>query len=153
MKLNELKAVLARHPEQILRFVLPNGRMVPAHAHITEVAHVDKRFVDCGGTMRNDSVCRLQTWTAQDYHHRLTAAKLLGILNKASAFLSSEEVDVDVEHELEYVSQFPVEHVEVEGPELRLKLSTYHTACLANDQCGLPQAAQPLLFKPLAALR
>jgi hypothetical protein len=153
MKLNELKAALAKHPEQRLRFVLPDGRMVPAHAHITEVARVDKRFVDCGGTLRNDSVCRLQTWTAQDFHHRLSAGKLLDILNKAAAFLPGGDVEVDVEHELEFVSQFPLENVEVDGPELRLNLSTRHTACLASDQCGVPAAMLPVRFKPLPGWR
>ena len=88
MKLNELKAALARHPETTLRFILPNGEAVPAHAHVTEVARIEKRFIDCGGTLRNDLMCRLQTWTANDYEHRLMAGKLLGILNKAGSFQS-----------------------------------------------------------------
>jgi hypothetical protein len=153
MKLNELKAALARHPEQVLRFALPNGSLIPAHAHVTEVARIDKRFVDCGGTLRQESVCRIQTWTAQDFHHRLTAAKLLGILNKTGTILRSDELEVDVEHELSFVSQFPLETIEAHGTELHLKLSTRHTACLADDRCGLPTQPQPVLFKPLPVLQ
>jgi hypothetical protein len=111
MKLNELKAVLARHPETTLRFVLPNGESVPAHAHVTEVARVEKRFIDCGGTLRSDLMCRLQTWTANDYEHRLTAGKLLGILNKAGSFLAPGDMEVDVEHEVQFISQFPLDSV------------------------------------------
>ena len=50
MKLTELKSHLARHPNLNIRFALPNGEQVAAHAHVTEVALIDKKFVDCGGT-------------------------------------------------------------------------------------------------------
>jgi hypothetical protein len=54
-------------------------------------------------------LCRLQTWFADDVDHRLTAGKLLKILDKAKSFLASDELDVDVEHEVGYISQFPLE--------------------------------------------
>jgi hypothetical protein len=153
MKLSELKSMLVQHPDATLRFLLPNGERVPAHAHVTEVARVEKRFIDCGGTLRNDAVCRLQTWTAEDYEHRITAGKLLGILNKAASFMATEDIEVDIEHELEYVSQFPLEGVEFDGSQLLLKLSQRHTACLAMEKC-LPQPqAQSILFKPLPTFR
>ena len=44
MKLNELKTTLSQHPEATLRFVLPNGESVPAHAHVTEVARIEKQL-------------------------------------------------------------------------------------------------------------
>jgi hypothetical protein len=149
MKLNELKAVLAQHPETTLRFILPNGEAVPAHAHVTEVARIEKQFIDCGGTMRHDLMCRLQTWTANDYDHRLTAGKLLGILNKAGSFLATEDIEVDVEHQVQFISQFPLEAVEVDGSQLLMKLTERHTACLALDKCGVPPTTNPILFKPL----
>ena len=73
MKLCELKPHLVANPAAHLRFSLPDGSRVEAHAHVTEVARIDKRFVDCGGTVRNDSFCRLQTWVANDVDHRLPA--------------------------------------------------------------------------------
>ncbi|HWN96560.1 MAG TPA: DUF6428 family protein [Methylomirabilota bacterium] len=149
MKLNELKTALAEHPETTLRFILPNGESVPAHAHVTEVARIEKRFIDCGGTLRNDLMCRLQTWTANDYDHRLTAKKLLGILNKAASFLTTDDVEVDVEHEVQFISQFPLDSVELDGPQLLLKLTERHTACLALDKCGVQPKAASILFKPL----
>jgi hypothetical protein len=152
MKLNELKAALARHPEATLRFVLPNGESVPAHAHVTEVARIEKRFIDCGGTLRNDLLCRLQTWTANDYEHRLTAGKLFGILNKAGSFLSPDDMEVDVEHEVQFISQFPLDSVEFDGSQLLLKLTERHTACLALDKCRPPRNPQSILFKPLPTL-
>ena len=90
MKVTELKTELAKHPAANVRFVLPNGDSVPAHAHVTEVARIDKRFIDCGGTLRNDSLCRLQTWFSDDMDHRLTSGKLLKILEKAGPVLMSD---------------------------------------------------------------
>ncbi len=143
MKLSELKQQLARQPDANVRFILPDGNSVPAHAHVTEVARIDKRFVDCGGTLRNDSFCRLQTWFADDVDHRLTAAKLLKILDKAKSFLASDDLDVDVEHEAGYISQFPLESVEVAPDEIIFNLGTRHTACLAPDKCLPPPKPAP----------
>jgi hypothetical protein len=138
MKLTELKAALASHPDSHLRFLLPDGRAVPAHAHVTEVARIDKRFVDCGGTLRTDAMCRLQTWVADDLHHRLRAGKLLAILGKAASVLQSEDLEVDIEHQAGWISQFPLESVEVRNGELVLRLTERHTACLAEDKCKVP---------------
>lgn len=154
MKLSEFKTVLAAHPELNLRFVLPDGRRVPAHAHVTEVARIDKRFVDCGGKLRNDAFCRLQTWVADDLHHRLNAGKLLGILTKAAAILGPDDLEVDVEHEAGWISQFPLASCEAAGSDLVLKLSARHTACLAEDQCMRPPSGlaafnpQAIAFQP-----
>ena len=156
MKLHELKTALAAHPEFTLRFILPNGVAVPEHAHVTEVARLDKRFVDCGGKLRTDAVCRLQTWVAEDTHHRLAAGKLLGILTKAAGILQSEDLEVDIEHEVGWISQFPVESIAAANGELVLRLTARHTACLAEDQCKRPAPSlrdfkpQTLEFKPLA---
>ena len=135
MKIEELKSGLSQHLDANVRFLLPNGDFVPAHAHVTEVARIEKRFVDCGGTLRNDAFCRLQTWVADDVDHRLTAGKLLKILDKAKSFLASEDLEVDVEHEVGYISQFPLQSVEVLSDEIILHLTERHTACLAMDKC------------------
>jgi Family of unknown function (DUF6428) len=135
MKLTELKNHLGQQLDANVRFLLPNGDFVPAHAHVTEVARIDKRFVDCGGTLRNDTFCRLQTWFADDVDHRLTAGKLLKILEKAKSFLTSDNLDVDVEHEVGYISQFPLESVTVSPAGVVLQLGTRHTTCLAMDRC------------------
>src|SRR5688572_20143600 len=108
MKVHALKAALAANPDADLRFELPGGKLVAAHAHVTEVARIDKRFIDCGGTLRTDRFCRLQTWTANDLDHRLKAEKLLKILHKAAPVLETDDLEVDVEHEVEFISQFPL---------------------------------------------
>ena len=150
MKLPELKNEPSKHPAANVRFSLPNGESVPAHAHVTEVARIDKRFIDCGGTRRSESFCRLQTWFADDLDHRLTAGKLLKILNMAAPLLESEDLEVDVEHEVGFISQFPVASVQFMNDEIILLLTTRHTACLAWDKCKPPT---PVLsdFNPLKA--
>src|ERR1700756_5332404 len=118
MKLAEFKTLLAQHPDKNIRFVLPTGSKCPPHAHVTEVARIDKRFVDCGGTKRTDSVCRLQTWFAEDTDHRLTAGKLVKILTMAAPLLETEDLEVDVEYEAPFISQFPIQNTEIAGESL-----------------------------------
>jgi hypothetical protein len=142
MKVAELKNELNKYPQANVRFILPNGESVPAHAHVTEVARIEKRFIDCGGTLRNDSLCRLQTWFSDDVDHRLTAGKLAKSLEKATAILQSDDLDIDVEHEVVYITQFPLDAVEVSANEITFRLVERHTACLALDKCK--PAPQPL---------
>jgi hypothetical protein len=153
MNVRELKAVLAQHPDLPVRFLLPDGTAVAPHAHVTEVAQVTKRFIDCGGTLRDDVLCRLQTWVADDVEHRLTARKLLGILSKASTtVLTSEELAVDVEHEVTFISQFPLASAAPAGGELQLHLGVRHTACLAPELCRPKPKPESLLFKRIPTL-
>src|ERR1700709_2123680 len=128
MKLHEMKNVLAQNPAALVRFQLPNGDFVPAHAHVTEVARLDKQFIDCGGILRNDSLCRLQTWFADDADHRLTAGKLAKILILAESVLRTDDLDVDVEHEVGYITQFPLGSVEIANNEVILHRIEQHTA-------------------------
>jgi hypothetical protein len=118
------------------------------HSHVTEVARIDKRFIDCGGTLRTESFCRLQTWFADDVEHRLTAGKLAKIFKKAEDVLRTDDLDVDVEHEADCITQFPLDSVEVANQEVIFHLTVRHTACLAMDKC-LPSAAVPSEFSPL----
>ncbi len=149
MKLQEFKNVLSQNPAAQVRFLLPNGEFAPSHVHVTEVARIDKRFVDCGGTLRTDAVCRLQTWFSDDVEHRLTAGKLLKIFAKAEAVLLTDDLDVDVEHEIGFISQFPVETADVGQSKITLRLGVRHTACLAEDKCkprGVAAEFDPMKF-------
>ena len=147
MKLHELKNVLAGNAAAQVRFLLPTEEFAPAHVHVTEIARVDKRFIDCGGTLRTDSVCRLQTWFSDDVEHRLTAGKLAKIFSKAEAVLLTDDLEVDVEHEVGFISQFPLVSVEVGTGEIIFKLGVRHTACLAEDKCKPPVALSE--FNPM----
>jgi len=138
MTLADLKPHLARNPELPVRFKLGNGELIPAHAHVTEVARIDKQFVDCGGTFRNQSLCRLQTWASDDYDHRLKAGVLLKILDKGASFLQTEDLEVDVEYELEYITQSPISSAGPDDGEMVIHLASRHTECLAKEKCCAP---------------
>jgi hypothetical protein len=137
MNYSQLRSLLAQHPDSLPRFVLPDGESLPAHVHITEVGHVAKRFIDCGGTIRESSTCVLQAWESDnDPDHRLTAGKLASILDLASGVLPVQDLEVEVEYEACSVSQYPLVDGAVRGPELILSLVAKHTDCLAKEACG-----------------
>ena len=54
MKLSEFKSTLSEVTQ--LKFMLPNGTLVPAHFHVTELALISKNFMDCGGVARVESL-------------------------------------------------------------------------------------------------
>jgi hypothetical protein len=141
MNLNTLKDNLRRHPARNVRFVLPDGDPIPAEFHVTEVGHVVKSFIDCGGTFRRQETCLLQTWVAEnDADHRLSAEKLTKILELSAKVVLSEDLDVEVEYESCCVAQYRIEHMEAAGGELRFQLAHKHTDCLAREACGLASA-------------
>jgi hypothetical protein len=147
MKLHELQSTLRAHPGHALHFILPDGRRLPAHVHVTEAGHVARRFVDCGGTFRTSESCLLQAWTGREHDdgHRLPAGKLAKILEIAAPVLPSGDLPVEIEFEAGVVSQYPVDEVAVGSAELTLRLGTKHTDCLAKEKCGVGPgtAAEP----------
>lgn len=152
MQLSKLKKSLSENASRNVRFILPTGSKIPPHAHVTEVARIDKKFIDCGGTQRTETLCRLQTWFQDDTDHRLTAGKLLAILEKSASFLETDKLEVDVEHEAPFVSQFPIEKVEVDDDVFLVHLGIKHTACLAEDRCLPPALNKPYQFKTLTKM-
>ena len=138
MNITELKQVLNLNPEKGLKLVLPDRTTIPDHFHITEVGHVQKDFIDCGGTRRSVSSCVLQAWVAaNDEDHALSAGKLGSILKLAGKILPSDDLQVEFEFEAPYVSQFPIESAVASDDAVVFRLTTKHTDCLAKEQCGL----------------
>lgn len=135
MKTSEFKSLLEQHADRNLAFVLPDGSTIPAHAHVTEVGRVDKTFLDCGGDPHRDSTCQLQTWVAEDVDHRLTAGKLRSIFDLAASLLGNDDLDVEVEFEPKWISQFPVKTAAILDGALTFQLGTKHTDCLAKETC------------------
>ena len=142
MNLKELKSCLQKRPELNLAIALPDGRLVPAHDHVTEVGHVVKKFVDCGGTFHATESCVLQTFVGSsiDDGHRLAAGKLAQILGFADAFRPTDELAVEVEYEDGLVSQFPLTGAGLVGDVLTLQLGLKHTDCLAREKCGIEES-------------
>ncbi len=142
MTLADLKASLASHAERNLALRLPNGDLVPAHFHITEVGHVTKRFIDCGGGVHHHESCLLQAWVADDLDHRFTAGKFAGVLAMFEQLTPDDTLPVEVEYEDCSISQYLVLSASAANGGLTLDLGAKHTDCLAKEACGLTPASQ-----------
>lgn len=138
MTVSELNATLSAHPGKSLTVRLPDGEVIPAHFHVTEVGFVKKEFIDCGGTIRREGKCLLQLWVANDTDHRVDSGRLAKILDHGRPVLPTGDLPVEIEYNHPGLTHFPLEAVEA-GPEaLTLHLSHRLTDCLAKDVCGIP---------------
>ena len=124
------------HLDQVeeLTFVLPNGTYVPPHFHLTEVALVSKKFVDCGGTMRDESIISFQLWSADDYDHQLAPCRAYGIVERAQEALGFGNLEVEVEYQSDTIGRYGLDFVQG-----RFLLTAKQTDCLAKDKCGIPE--------------
>lgn len=130
MKLSELKNHLTNLEK--IGFQLPNGELVPAHFHVTEVGKITKNFIDCGGKVRNEEVVNLQLWSANDYNHRLHPEKLIHILELSENKLGIQDNEIEVEYQGETIGKFGLDF---NGKNFLL--TTKKTNCLALDSCGI----------------
>lgn len=140
MKISQFANLLESHPEKPFRLVLPGENIVPASFHITEVGHVTKKFIDCGGKLHTVDSCQLQVWLGDDTDHRLYAGKMAGVLNlaRAKGVLPAEDLDVEIEYEDTAISQYTVENFTVSESAVVLSLTGKHTDCLAKESCCPP---------------
>ncbi len=133
MKLSEVKNHLKEL--KIIVFQLPNGDLVPAHFHVTEVGKVTKDFIDCGGKVRSESVISLQLWEENDYDHRLHPEKLVNIIELSEKTFQLEDLEVEVEYQgKETIGKY---NLDFDGK--CFLLTSKVTACLALDACGIPE--------------
>ena len=138
MILTELKSILREHPSAYPRFILPDGDQVPAHFHITEVGHVTKRFIDCGGKLHDKSdMCLLQTYVADDVDHQLNARTFAKILELGAHILPHDKLPVEIEYDCCVVAQYPITHAALKGEHIEIQLGEKHTACLAKDKSAM----------------
>ena len=139
MKVSEFQAALSAQPASLLEFVFDDGERIPPEFHITEVGHVTKRFIDCGGTERTSETVQLQAWvSASDPDHRLSAGKLGSILGlAASTVLPPRDLVIEIEYEGCVVSQFGISHAEPSDGVIRFHLTDKHTDCLAKETCDV----------------
>ena len=150
MKLSDLRTALDRYPDTFPRFVLPDREQIPAHAHVTEVGHVVKNFVDCGGGTGKSETVLLQTHVGPDTDHRLKTARLAKILELGRRVLPHDQLEVEIEFDCCVVAQYPVDEVKRTGEHLDIYLGRRRTQCLAQtrrekapakDCCATPAAA------------
>ena len=137
MKLSEIKKQLSTLEN--VAFVLPNGTYVPEHFHVTEVGLITKNFIDCGGKVRKETVVNFQLWDANDFEHRLKPQKILDIIALSEKVLGIEDYEIEVEYQTETIGKY-----DIGFNETAFILLNKQTACLAQDQCGIPQEKQKI---------
>jgi hypothetical protein len=144
MRLSQVKASL-RNLENV-RFLLPDGSAVPDHFHVTEIGLIDKKFIDCGGTIREEKLVNFQLWTDTDTDHRLLPGKLKDIIALSENVLGIGDFEVEVEYQSNTIGKYGLDF---NGNEFQLVSKT--TACLALDQCGVPSQKQKMQLQQLVA--
>lgn len=137
MKLSKLKGLLPALDN--VTFQLPDGSFVPEHFHVTEVGIINKHFIDCGGTIRNEQAVNFQLWDANDYDHRLKPSRLLNIISLSEEKLGMEDAEIEVEYQRETIGKYDLDF---NGVHFLLK--NKQTACLASDACGIPAEKKKL---------
>jgi hypothetical protein len=135
MKLSQIKSILAT--AEAVNFKLPNGSFVPEHFHVTEVGLITKNFIDCGGTVLNETVVNFQLWNANDFEHRLKPQKLINIIELSEKVLDIQDYEIEVEYQDTTIGKYDLDF---NGSDFILV--NKQTACLAQDQCGIPQEKQ-----------
>ena len=133
MNITDFKDTLSTLEE--LTFVLPNGSHVAPHFHLTEVGEVTKKYVDCGGTVREEKIANFQLWTANDYDHRLKPQKVIDIIEMAEKEIGLANLEIEVEYQSETIGKYGLRF---EGD--RFLLTATQTDCLAKEKCGIPEA-------------
>lgn len=135
MKLSQAKNILTT--VETVNFQLPDGTFVPEHFHVTEVGLITKNFIDCGGTVRKETVVNFQLWNANDFEHRLKPQKLLNIIHLSEKILGIEDFEIEVEYQAQTIGKYDLDF---NGKDF--VLVNKQTACLAQDQCGIPSEKQ-----------
>ncbi|MGB9476332.1 MAG: DUF6428 family protein [Candidatus Udaeobacter sp.] len=142
MTVHDLQVVLEANSKRSPRFILPNGDSIPEHAHITEVGHVVRNFVDCGGETGREERIVLQTHVGNDTGHRLRSDRFAKILRLGNRVIPSADLDVDVEYDCCVVAQYPIIEARPEGDHLNLFLQRGRTQCRARQRRDSETAAR-----------
>jgi hypothetical protein len=141
MTLHDLKNALEANPGRFPRFMLPNGDCIPAHAHVTEVGHVVRSFIDCGGLSGKEEKVVLQTHVGDDTDHRLRSDRFAKILRLGNSVIPTADLDVDVEYDCCVVAQYPIAEAAPDGDHLNLILQRGRTQCRAHERRDSEAAA------------
>ena len=134
MTLSDLQETLEKYPNTFPRFVLPDGYYVTAHAQVTEVGHVVRNFIDCGGLTGKEEKVVLQTHVGNDTDHRLRSDRFAKILRLGDRVIPSADLDVDVEYDCCVVAQYPIAEAAPDGEHLNLILQRGRTQCRARER-------------------
>ena len=134
-----LLSEFTKHIETLteVNFKKPDGTEIPKHFHITEVGQITKKFIDCGGSIRNENVISMQLWESIDFWHRLEPGKLISIINLSQEKLGIEDHEIEIEYQIDTIGKYGVEF-----ENGTFVLTTKKTDCLASDLCGIPSGGK-----------
>jgi len=134
MTLRDLQETLEKHPSTFPRFVLPDGNYIAAHAHVTEVTHVVRNFIDCGGVVGKEEKIVLQTHVGDDKEHRLRSDRFARILRLGNRVIRNVDLRVDVEYDCCVVAHYPIAEARSEGNYVDVMLQRGRTRCRARER-------------------
>ena len=145
MKLSELQNQLIRL--ESLTILRPDGSFVLPHFHITEIGLTTKKYVDCGGTIREEIKIGMQLWEADDNEHRLSPQRLLSILELSQCNLDLPDAEIEVEYQSSTIGKYSLDF---DGHYFHLRSTL--TDCLAPDKCGVSTEKKKVSLKELSSL-
>jgi len=151
MKISRFRRALEEHPAGVVVLVLPDGEPIPAGFHVTEVGHVARNFIDCGGTVRRRESCLMQAWVPEGgLEAPLSAGKLARILDLSRRVLPARDLDVELEYGGNPLGHFKVSSVDARRDQIVFRLAHKKTDCLARGNtraapagCGCNPAGNP----------
>ena len=124
MKLSQVKTIL--NSLKTVNFTLEDGTAVPEHFHVTEVGLITKNFIDCGGTVRKETVVNFQLWDANDYDHRLKPQKLVNIIELSEKVLGIQDFEIEVEFQTQTIG---LQH---SSRQVSIRIGGEHRTALLN---------------------
>jgi hypothetical protein len=130
MRLSEFKAYLEKLDK--VNFKSPDGSLIPSHFHVTEIGVNRKKFIDCGGNIRNSEKINFQLWTADDFDHNLSSQKLLKIIDVSEKIFFLQDLEIEIEYQQSTIGIF--------GLEFKndfFFLTNKETDCLDKEKCGI----------------
>lgn len=143
MKLSEFKNLLPTLSE--LNFKLEDGTPITAHFHITEVGEIQKKYIDCGGTLRAETAICMQLWESVDVWHRLAPSKLLNIIHLSEEKLGISDSEIEIEYQSSTIGRYGLSYADGS-----FTLTAKTTTCLASDACGVTPEKISLKVKEMA---
>jgi hypothetical protein len=143
MKISQFKSAIQLLQAQANpTFIQLNGISIEAHYHITEIGFVLKNYVDCGGVVRQERKATMQIWLANDTDHRLSAQKLLDIIEKSEQLFGLKDEELEVEFQGQ-----TIENYGLTVQDFGFQFTAKQTTCLAQDHCGISNEQLPDALK------
>ena len=90
--------------------------------------------IDCGGVERTEQTINFQLFEAEDFDHRLSAEKLLSIIQLSENKIGLPNAEIEVEYQEGTIAKYGLDF-----NGANFLLTEKRTACLAEDQCGIPK--------------